>query len=442
MRKVGPSLRQVAETVSQEYLADRIADPLHFLPESVMPRLFGLNEHLEGAALDEAKRFEAVEIRAISAYLMQASESAAPAGESSAAIAATEPPSAERGKKLFEMQGCLACHKHEDFPQGQAMQGPDLSRIGAKYTAKNARRWLVDWLRDPARHSPRTVMPNPRLEKTLPAEDGKTTDPAEDIAAYLLAFARRFPSRSLPSPTENDLDELGGQTIFTSASYIAPCLRAKQNVSRKCCSKPDGRSIAKRGCFGCHDIPGFEQTSQGIGPALAGWGRKPISQLAFEKIDRFVAEKCRPPIGGRSIFHGSLARSSPRRLFVAKAPRTAKFRLSHHGRRRISTSYLRMGRFNLTDAEREAMMTFVLGLTADPPQGKYAYRPDARRTAIIEGRKVLDRFACAECHTLEMERWTFSYKPGEFPAPPPFENFDFLKPHFSEKELAASRQVE
>jgi cytochrome c553 len=40
-----------------------------------------------------------------------------------------------------------------------------------------------------------------------------------------------------------------------------------------------------------------------------------------------------------------------------------------------------------------------------------------------------------------MERWTFSYKPGEFPAPPQPVNFEFLLPHLSQKELAASRTV-
>ena len=206
MRKVGPSLRQIAEKTSLEYLADRIADPSHFRPESRMPRLFGLVEHLDGPALAEAKRFEAVEIRAIATYLMQASEPTAAADALSSA--ATESPSADRGKKLFELQGCMACHKHQDFPAGQGTQGPDLSRVGAAYTAQNARRWLVGWLRDPAHFSPRTVMPNPRLENTAPAGDGKSTDPAEDIAAYLLASKGDFQNAPLPPLVERDLDAL------------------------------------------------------------------------------------------------------------------------------------------------------------------------------------------------------------------------------------------
>ena len=66
-----------------------------------------------------------------------------------------EPPSAERGKRLFRTQGCLACHKHRDFPLGRSIQGPDLSRIGVKLRSPQGRLWLADWIRDPVRHSPR-----------------------------------------------------------------------------------------------------------------------------------------------------------------------------------------------------------------------------------------------------------------------------------------------
>ena len=47
------------------------------------------------------------------------------------------------------------------------------------------------------------------------------------------------------------------------------------------------RTIARRGCAGCHDIPGLESAPP-IGPTLAGWGRKPESLLAFERIDEFI----------------------------------------------------------------------------------------------------------------------------------------------------------
>ena len=92
-----------------------------------------------------------------------------------------------------------------------------------------------------------------------------------------------------------------------------------------------------------------------------------------------------------------------------------------------------MGRFELTDAQREAIAVFILAQVEKSPSGgkgdtphlparpsrcfapmetvpfsasKYVYHPDPRRKAAIEGRKVIDKYACTECHTLELERWT------------------------------------
>jgi mono/diheme cytochrome c family protein len=47
---------------------------------------------------------------------------------------------------------------------------------------------------------------------------------------------------------------------------------------------------------------------------------------------------------------------------------------------------------------REAVMTFILGLVAEPIPLKYLHRPDADRTAEARGREVLERFNCAGCH--------------------------------------------
>ena len=42
--------------------------------------------------------------------------------------------------------------------------------------------------------------------------------------------------------------------------------------------------------------------------------------------------------------------------------------------------------------EIEAIMTFVLGLVAEPPAPEYVYQPDTRRDAIVQGEKVLAKF--------------------------------------------------
>ena len=48
---------------------------------------------------------------------------------------------------------------------------------------------------------------------------------------------------------------------------------------------------------------------------------------------------------------------------------------------------LRMPKFNLTDKQREAVITFVLGLVAEPPAAQYVYKADAvaRRCSTGKG---------------------------------------------------------
>ncbi|MFH1923034.1 MAG: hypothetical protein ABIP48_24485, partial [Planctomycetota bacterium] len=99
---------------------------------------------------------------------------------------------------------------------------------------------------------------------------------------------------------------------------------------------------------------------------------------------------------------------------------------------------LTMGRFSFTPDEREAIITFVLGLVSDPPAADYVYQGDRRRQAIAEGRKVLDKYACAECHTLEMGWWRVEYNPEEIEAPYEVEDFAFLGPRVDPESLETS----
>ncbi len=162
--------------------------------------------------------------------------------------------SAERGKRLFETQGCLACHQHADFPLAASIQGPDLSRIGAKYRPANGVRWLADWIGNPAQFRADTTMPQLIL--------GATPAAAADIAAYLIRGGAAPPI----SAGISHLSTLNSQLL--------------RELGR--------RAIARRGCFACHDIPGFDG-ARPIGPSLSDWGRKQESLLAFAQVGQFVA---------------------------------------------------------------------------------------------------------------------------------------------------------
>ena len=460
MRKAGPSLREKAGRMDEAVLAGWIGNPTGLRPATRMPHFYGMHEHLDGKSLEDARRYEAVELRATAEWLAAVAQPVEPLPPPSGV---TEAPSAERGKPLFQTQGCLACHKHDDFSQGQGTQGPNLTRLGSKYTTEDVAAWLADWIRDPSRHAPRTLMPNSLLEPVpLTGQGGadkpKVTDPVADIAAYLLSSTGWTPE-PLPPLVEADLNELALLHLATTfprkqaQQYLAegipetmaegvsgdavellgPISREKKlhYVAR--------RTIAKRGCYGCHDIPGFE-AAQGIGPALSDWGRKETSLLAFGQVHQFLAKS--ESKTEQDGFYKEAILEQRREGFLWQkldAPRSFDYKAAQN---KGYNERLTMGKFALADDEREAVTTFVLGLIAEPPVAKYVHKPDARRKAIVEGRKVLDKYACAECHTLEMERWQFEFDPDEFEVPEAGEDFAFLKPRFTAEQIAASMRTD
>jgi cytochrome c551/c552 len=489
MRKVGPSLRDIAERADARIIENWIGHPSGVRPATRMPQLYGLHEHLEGRELADAQRFEAVELHAVAQYLLRVSRPVKPLD---APPGVTDAASAERGKRLFQTAGCLACHQHREFPDRQPAVGPDLTNLGAQITGAAGRAWLVDWIRDPSRHAPRTTMPSLTLSRERRdshlsrAEEGQggsassdvaktsATDPAADIAAWLLASKDWRPEPS-PPLCEADLDALTLLYLRSrfpaarSAEYLAqglpPTLDGRAAGDEALLSAPvttqkklqyvGRRTIRRRGCFGCHDIAGMEDAAP-IAPALSDWGRKPVSQLAFEQVEAFVN---RAGQGGReegrrrtaeaggadldpSAFFQEALRAHRREGFVWQklcAPRSFDYQ---QARNKGYLEQLTMGCFTLNDSEREAIITFVLGLIAEPPAEQYVYHPDRRQQAIVAGRTLLEQFACAQCHALEMERWTIRYDPAKFKVPPQPANFDFLQQHVSPEALASSAVVD
>ncbi|HEV3023138.1 MAG TPA: hypothetical protein VGX76_11755, partial [Pirellulales bacterium] len=537
------------------FLYNWIKDPTDFRPSTKMPRFFGLHDHLVGEPLLDqdgkpkldrdgnvilgpshgrldAERLEPVEIRAISEYLL--ANSAQQPFEYVEFTTGTATPAAERGKQLFEIRGCLACHHHQDFPNAhqpfasvatsqtsaggaqeapaetddaahdaegetavQHTQGPDLSRIGAKLRRAGDDRgelWLYSWVREPNRYHARTVMPNTFLDqKTFwePTDDkGKPTDDARDITAYLLK-SQGWQPKEVPDLVDKDLNELTG--IYLAAAYskrqIATILAngidpeqaqetkgdeallvrdgaepSDEELRRKKLTYVGRRTISRLGCSGCHDIPGFEYAKP-IGTGLADWGRKETSKLAFEMIKEYLTEHPPSAAHGKAAHdkgtHASGEEAGAHGLSVDDLDGDTGFfveALLHHQREgflwqklREPRSYdykktenkpyidrLRMPKFNFSQAEIEAVMTFVLGLVAEPPAAKYLYQPSPRRKAIVEGEQLLTKYNCVGCHTLKMETWEFDYDPAKFPGPLAFKDYPFLAPHFTPKQLEDS----
>ncbi len=498
MRKLGPTLRGVAAKLDARFMESWIRDPTDFRPDTRMPRFFVLHEHLDGQSLKDARRFEAVEVRALSEYILGASPPFERIEPEHHKHISAEPASVERGKRLFGTHGCLACHKHPDFPEGQSTQGPNLANFGSKFTDKSKRLWPVYWLRDPAAYSPRTLMPDALFEPVPLVETAKSAEkPADskqaggkpkkrrvtasplDITAYLLSSKGWKPKQQPPKPAESDLDKLALLHLCAAFPREQAEQYLKNGIPKSMAERVQGdavellgkitrqkklryvgrRTVRKRGCYGCHDIPGFED-AQPIGPALSDWGRKEESLLAFEQVHQFIAKaegkgegkggkEGKGREGGKK--KGEKVVDDPARGFFMEAllahrregfiwqklrdPRSFDYKKAQN---KGYNERLLMGRFNFSDDQIEAIATFVLGLVAEPPADRYVYQPGPRAKAIVEGRKVLEKYACAECHTLEMERWRFEYDPEMFEDPPEIEDYPLLTPHFTPEQLAAS----
>jgi hypothetical protein len=224
------------------------------------------------------------------------------------------------------------------------------------------------------------------------------------------------------------------------------------------------RSISRYGCFGCHDIPGYE-SSNPIGTGLADWGRKEPDKLAFENVGQFLAthgiDGDQDPAahgddhGGGGGHHGldplefdddtgyfvQAVNSHQRQGFLWQKLRMPRSFDYEKNRNKRYDERLRMPKFPFTAEEREAVMTFVLGLVSEPAKN-HIYEPDARQMAIVEGREVLNKYNCAGCHVLDMERWTFDIEPDWFEEPLTQTDFPFLRPDITQAQIAASLQTD
>ena len=101
-----------------------------------------------------------------------------------------------------------------------------------------------------------------------------------------------------------------------------------------------------------------------------------------------------------------------------------------------------MPQFPFDAKQREKVMTFVLGLVADPPASEFVYNPTPREKARLDGLVVAERFNCSGCHTLQMDRWDLAYEPETMGEPPAFNDYPFFRGHFSPDQVRDSLEVD
>lgn len=227
----GPDLRRIGAKLTREWVSAWLANPRALKPATWMPRFW---------TSDTLPVEDAAAIDAVTAYLFERSEPYAPA------VVNVSRGDVERGKALVESIGCLGCHvvgsASRDETTVRRTFGQPLDGIGAKTTAA----WLFDWVRDPARYSPTTRMPNLRLDAAQ----------AADVTAYLMTLTGAEPA----APPQGDhADDRYRSVIARYAAADAGAPVDPATLTGAPLRMAAGRAvIAALGCFNCHEMPGFE----------------------------------------------------------------------------------------------------------------------------------------------------------------------------------------
>ena len=354
LRKVGPSLERVKAKTNPDWAYFWVLDPPAFRPTR-MPKFFGLSNN---SSPEDLKRGRA-EVGAIVEYLFANSDSVrysqgAPAGGDTA-----------RGRELVETIGCLGCHVIGDESgikwADPRRFGPNLANTGSKVNAT----WLYHWVKDPGHYWDKTRMPNLRL----------TDREVTDITAYLMSLKRE----GFESFTRPPLDTEGLKTV--ALEYLTQKLTHDQAEADWEKRSPTERVlyvgeklVGRYGCFGCHDIKGF-QTTQPVGVELSKHADKPLFQLDFGLVD---------------IPH------TRRDFFVQKLKDPRIYDL---GRVKPPQDMLRMPQFDFTDEEVDLMVLNLLGFTKESIGVSKLPKPTSVQIDTEEGWWLVHERNCIGCHS-------------------------------------------
>jgi cytochrome c2 len=410
-RKPGPSLKGIASKVRPDWISAWVANPKAFRPTTWMPQIFHLENFAPNEPIAKSNYGQGPEI--LGAAWNDTAVAAVTAFVLSRSAAKPLPPvpvegHADRGREVFRVSGCLACHNLAPYPgteaktedlafqkEGTNEHGPDLRGVASKVN----REWLYAWIKDPKSYWPQTRMPNLRL----------SDQDAADIAAYMVddpdGYFHEVPAGWAEKASPLDLEALREQARW----YFNKVGRGE--IERRFQGgNPEHRwddvetlkvavgqqLVMNQGCFSCHEIEGLENEMP-IGTELSNWGSKTVDKLDFG----FAGYK---DLGGRpKLDHEYREGWLMRKLH---APRSFDLEKIKNPKEK-----LRMPYFAFTDEQVEAIATFVVGLVDDEVQ-RARMNPSAEEHAMDVGLRAIRQKNCAACHVLEPGQVVFRDEEG------------------------------
>ena len=355
-RKVGPKLEHIVSKTTPAWVARWVTDPKSFKQSTYMPRFWNLHNNLDS----EIGARNETEVASIVSYLFDKAKpleySRVPAG------------SPESGEALVEVVGCLGCHIVEESNYTEVdwhrTRGPSLAGVGTKVS----REFLFNWVKNPKHYWEETYMPDLRL----------TDREAADITAYLMSLRNEgFEQVSVPQADESSLDEI-------TLEFLSATLPLAQATEKRGTMSHDEkmlyageRLIHRYGCFGCHDIDGFEN-AQKIGVDLSTWGSKMVSRLDFGYVDDIEHTR-----------HAWLERK-------LKEPRAYD-----EGKVKSPPEKLRMGYFGFTEDEIDALARRVLGQVSLELPKDGVKNLSGSEAYAERGRRLIHEYNCRGCHLVD-----------------------------------------
>ena len=381
-RNAGPSLDNVSAKVTPEWALAWVRNPRGWRAKTRMPNLWPwpLDPASKRPVPQGSPEYDKWQVQmreetvAIASFLFDRSENPATRPGASAATkplkdevkgyADVPDATAEHGKLVFESYGCQGCHARADgdtadeklpepWRSRERDHAPSLSNLANKTTAD----WIAYWVENPSRYWHGTKMPNLRLSRKDSAS----------VAKYLLSL-----KGASPSPAKVDKADVDLVSDAAKRNERVPCTaQAGRVMTRVECGE---KLIGNYGCFGCHQIAGFEKSAP-IAPELAGFAKKDITTLDF----------------GYAIADHHLQTTETFASLKLDSPRIYR-------RDRIE---LKMGDYDLSAREIRALVTFLKGLVPAKPKAAYDPLKDDGYSAALAGRQLVESYNCRGCHIIE-----------------------------------------
>jgi len=377
-RNAGPQLNDITAKVAPDWLLKWVRYPRAWRHKTRMPNFWPApidpaSKLPYAETAPEYIKWEAdmkAESLAISAFLIERSErpetrpgarpNEKPLGPSIKGYGNVEGANADKGKQYFDSYGCRGCHTtSEDNPPApwrarERDVAPSLANVGSKMSVD----WLTYWVEDPTRYWHDTRMPKLRLSRVE----------AASIAQYLLTLKDEPKDTAKVTAEEiNLLSNAAKRREKIPCAVVGPGAELERD---KCGEK----LVAYYGCFGCHNIAGFENYAP-IAPELTGWAKKDVSKLDY----------------GYAIDDHHLQTYETFLAWKLDSPRIYR-------RDRIE---LRMADFDLSPREMRALTVFVMGLAEAKPLPEFNPTAKPEYASILEGRQIVDDYNCRGCHVIE-----------------------------------------